>query len=135
MLLLVCGSDNTHQAFGQARPLASIARRLKRKRRKQLRVLLRPLADTPFQLTDPDSLTTLPDGWMLPSRGPCVLGAVAYRDNDVMLDVATVSGRHLRLEIIANADKGKKIILTDLGSSNGTWINRSRIEPFRVGDW
>ncbi len=116
----------------RSQPLTSLMRRLRRRRRKQLNMVLRPLETTPFVLADPDTLEPLPEGVRLPARGPCVLGAVSYRDNDVVLDVSTVSGRHLRLEIIANADKGKKSILTDLGSSNGTWINRSKIEPFKV---
>lgn len=70
-------------------------------------------------------------GIAVPRLGPFVIGAVANRDCDAMLDVPTVSGRHARLEIISNNERGKKCIVTDLGSTNGTWVNRSRLQAFR----
>jgi len=44
-----------------------------------------------------------------------------------VLDVPTVSGRHLRLEAVRRPDaKGgySRLVLIDLGSTNGTRVNR-----------
>lgn len=48
-------------------------------------------------------------------------------DCDYVLEVPTVSGRHLRLEAQRRPDaKGgySRLLLTDLGSTNGTRVNR-----------
>ncbi|BDA46038.1 probable GTP diphosphokinase CRSH, chloroplastic at N-terminal half [Coccomyxa sp. Obi] len=68
---------------------------------------------------------------LLPQRGPLIVGAVDDADADVILDAPTVSGRHARLEIVP-AGEGRRqsdfrCILTDLGSTNGTWVNRARL--------
>lgn len=68
----------------------------------------------------------------LPRHGPCIVGAVRNRDCDVILDVPTVSGRHARLEVIRQRSVGlSKCVIMDLGSTNGTWVNRARITPFK----
>lgn len=43
---------------------------------------------------------------LLPRRGPLVLGAVSDGDADVVLAAPTVSGRHLRLEVVPCAASG-----------------------------
>ena len=63
-------------------------------------------------------LTSLP-------RRPCLPPACS--DCDFVLDVPTVSGRHARLEVVRRRDaKGgySKLVVTDLGSTNGTRVNR-----------
>lgn len=48
-------------------------------------------------------------------------------DCDFIVDAPTVSGRHVRLEVVCRRDaKGgfSSLLLTDLGSTNGTWVNR-----------
>ena len=53
-----------------------------------------------------------------------------------MLDVPTVSGRHARLEVVRRRDaKGgySKLVVTDLGSTNGTRVNRC--VQWVVGGW
>ena len=68
----------------------------------------------------------------LPRHGPCIVGAVRNRDCDVILDVPTISGRHARLEVIRQRSVGlSKCVIMDLGSTNGTWVNRARITPFK----
>ncbi|WP_067168866.1 FHA domain-containing protein [Microtetraspora niveoalba] len=55
----------------------------------------------------------------------CALPATLGRDSGaaaVVLDDGTVSRRHARLEIA-----GDRLVLTDLGSSNGTYVNDTRV--------
>lgn len=67
---------------------------------------------------------------VLPVHGPWVIGAVTDRDCDMVVDLPTVSGRHARLEVVRKA--GSSVcMLTDLGSTNGTWVNAARITPFQ----
>jgi pSer/pThr/pTyr-binding forkhead associated (FHA) protein len=59
--------------------------------------------------------------------GPVVLGRDSS-DIDVQLDHGAVSRRHAQI-----AHDGQGWVLTDLGSSNGTWVNGGRINgPHRV---
>ena len=68
----------------------------------------------------------------LPRHGPTILGAVQNRDNDLIVDVPTVSGRHARFEVIRDRVNGmSKCVVMDLGSTNGVWVNRSKITPFK----
>ena len=65
------------------------------------------------------------NGLELPERGPRVVGAVRSRDCDAVLDVATVSGRHARLWVRRRPDVNtSQLFVCDLGSTNGTWVNR-----------
>lgn len=49
-------------------------------------------------------------------------------DCDAVIPDASVSGRHARLEF-----DGVTWVLTDLGSTNGTWLNGARVaEPARI---
>jgi pSer/pThr/pTyr-binding forkhead associated (FHA) protein len=53
-----------------------------------------------------------------------------------VLDVPTVSARHARLEVVRRPDaKGgySKLLLADLGSTNGTRVNRWAGQPAGVG--
>lgn len=52
-------------------------------------------------------------------------------DNDVQIEDRAVSGRHARIEWIkANIDQGGFYQLTDLDSTNGTFLNEKRLaEP------
>ncbi|KAG2481061.1 hypothetical protein PVAP13_J064901 [Panicum virgatum] len=43
---------------------------------------------------------------------------------DIVLPIATVSGTHARLE-----KKDGRLLVTDLGSTNGTYINERRLNP------
>ncbi|KAF8648865.1 hypothetical protein HU200_064568 [Digitaria exilis] len=43
---------------------------------------------------------------------------------DIVLPVATVSGTHARLE-----KRDRRLLVTDLGSTNGTYINERRLNP------
>ncbi|KAH7620811.1 putative GTP diphosphokinase CRSH1, chloroplastic [Nannochloris sp. 'desiccata'] len=68
----------------------------------------------------------------LPRHGPCIIGAVRNKDCDVIINVPTISGRHARLEIIRQHTIGlSKCVIMDLGSMNGTWVNRAKITPFK----
>lgn len=54
-------------------------------------------------------------------------------DNDILIDHPLVSRHHARLDL-----RARTYILTDLDSTNGTWVNQRRVDaptPLRVGDW
>eukprot|EP00271_Cylindrocystis_brebissonii_P023677 TRINITY_DN994_c0_g1_i1.p1 TRINITY_DN994_c0_g1~~TRINITY_DN994_c0_g1_i1.p1 ORF type:complete len:207 (+),score=28.47 TRINITY_DN994_c0_g1_i1:215-835(+) len=55
-----------------------------------------------------------------------VVGRVADK-SDIVIPVATVSGRHARLD-----RKGDKLYVTDLDSTNGTWIGGRQLRPGAV---
>ena len=68
----------------------------------------------------------------LPRHGPIIVGAVENGDNDLVIDIPTVSGRHGRLEVIRDRANGlSKCLVMDLGSTNGIWVNRSKITPYK----
>lgn len=68
----------------------------------------------------------------LPRHGPAIIGAVRDKDNDLIIDIPTVSGRHARLEVIRDrVNRLSKCIVMDLGSTNGVWVNRSKIVPYK----
>jgi EAL domain-containing protein (putative c-di-GMP-specific phosphodiesterase class I) len=48
-------------------------------------------------------------------------------DNELVVVASGVSRRHARLDL-----QGDTLVLTDLGSTNGSWVNRSRIEGPRA---
>jgi sulfite reductase (NADPH) flavoprotein alpha-component len=55
----------------------------------------------------------------------CALPATLGRDSGtaaVVLDDRDVSRRHARIEIVDN-----ELVLTDLGSTNGTYVNDARV--------
>jgi pSer/pThr/pTyr-binding forkhead associated (FHA) protein len=54
---------------------------------------------------------------------PVTVGRVAGRA-DIVIPVATVSGAHARLE-----KKDGRLLVTDLDSTNGTYINERRLNP------
>ncbi|KAG7666777.1 hypothetical protein Ndes2437A_g08466 [Nannochloris sp. 'desiccata'] len=86
-----------------------------------------PAADAAGQRIGP-SESPIP----LPRHGPCIIGAVRNKDCDVIINVPTISGRHARLEIIRQHTIGlSKCVIMDLGSMNGTWVNRAKITPFK----
>src|SRR5215469_11496877 len=47
--------------------------------------------------------------------------------NELVVVAPGVSRRHARLDL-----QGDTLVLTDLGSTNGTWVNRARIEGARA---
>jgi tetratricopeptide (TPR) repeat protein/ppGpp synthetase/RelA/SpoT-type nucleotidyltranferase len=86
-----------------------------------------PAADAVGQRIDPPE-SPIP----LPRHGPCIVGAVRNKDCDIIIDVPTISGRHARLEVIRQHTIGlSKCVIMDLGSMNGTWVNRAKITPFK----
>lgn len=57
----------------------------------------------------------------LPRRGTLIVGRDP--EADVSVDDPSVSRRHLELQL------GKQVRVRDLGSSNGTWVGRSKVAP------
>jgi pSer/pThr/pTyr-binding forkhead associated (FHA) protein len=55
-----------------------------------------------------------------------------HEDNDIVIDHMGVSGRHARVAV-----DGQSVILTDLQSTNGTFLNGRRVEQgeLRPNDW
>ncbi|KAL6776882.1 CGL92 [Auxenochlorella protothecoides x Auxenochlorella symbiontica] len=65
--------------------------------------------------------------------GPFVLGAVIDGDADVVVLDPTVSGSHARLEVLtrgAGPDAEAQLVVADLSSTNGTYINGARLRPW-----
>jgi len=61
-----------------------------------------------------------------------VLTIGRHEDNDIVIDHMGVSGRHTRVAV-----DGQSVILTDLQSTNGTFVNGRRVEQveLRPNDW
>jgi pSer/pThr/pTyr-binding forkhead associated (FHA) protein len=51
------------------------------------------------------------------------------RDNDVALCDSTVSGRHAEIRF-----DGQKFVLVDVGSFNGTYVNRHPVDSIELAD-
>ena len=53
-------------------------------------------------------------------------------ENDIVIDHMGVSGRHAQLAV-----DGQTVVLTDLSSTNGTFVNGNRIQrvELRANDW
>lgn len=53
-------------------------------------------------------------------------------ENDIVIDHMGVSGQHARLDL-----EGETLVLTDLQSTNGTFVNGKRVEraELRPNDW
>lgn len=66
--------------------------------------------------------------WVLPA-GMTSIGR--HPDSDIFLDDVTVSRHHCRITV-----KGADVTLEDAGSTNGTYVNESRVEQatLRPGD-
>jgi len=85
-----------------------------------------------FEVTNAAGKPFPAGGINLPRHGPTIVGAVQNRDNDLIIDVPTVSGRHARFEVIRDRARGlSKCVIMDMGSTNGVWVNRSKIMPFK----
>uniref|UniRef100_J3NAZ5 FHA domain-containing protein n=1 Tax=Oryza brachyantha TaxID=4533 RepID=J3NAZ5_ORYBR len=64
-----------------------------------------------------------PGGFQIASEAAVTVGRVPEQA-DIVLSVATVSGAHARLE-----KKEGRLLVTDLDSTNGTYINERRLTP------
>lgn len=55
-----------------------------------------------------------------------------HQENDIVIDHMGVSGRHAQVTL-----EGPSVILTDLQSTNGTFVNGRRVErsELRPNDW
>lgn len=55
-----------------------------------------------------------------------------HQDNDIVIDHMGVSGRHARVAV-----EGPSVVLTDLQSTNGTFVNGRRVGQveLRPNDW
>jgi pSer/pThr/pTyr-binding forkhead associated (FHA) protein len=78
-------------------------------------------------------------GWLVPLEGPqtgelfqlrggrCVVGTAA--DCDIVLKDQSISGRHAEFTAV-----GRGFRITDLGSTNGTYVNDKRINSEELVD-
>jgi pSer/pThr/pTyr-binding forkhead associated (FHA) protein len=60
------------------------------------------------------------------------LGIGRLPENAIVIDHMGVSGKHAQLSV-----DGEKVVLTDLKSTNGTFVNGTRVEQveLRPNDW
>ena len=65
-----------------------------------------------------------------PVDRPLTIGRNA--ENDIVIDHMGVSGKHARVDL-----EGQAAVLTDLKSTNGTFVNGKRVEraELRPNDW
>lgn len=69
-----------------------------------------------------------PIGEVVPIRGSGIsLGRGL--DNDLCLPDAEVSRRHAKLDLLVHESEGRMVMLRDLGSTNGTFVNGVRVTP------
>ncbi|WCJ27976.1 SMAD/FHA domain-containing protein [Euphorbia peplus] len=86
----------------------------------QYRWLLQPVGDGDWRHIG--YKVKLPDAFEISSNAVTV-GRVPDKA-DMVIPVATVSGIHARIET-----KGENLLVTDLDSTNGTFINEKRLKP------
>jgi len=67
-------------------------------------------------------------GLVVPEAGPMILGALSCRGCDAVVDIETVSGLHARLERVPGK-AGGAVMVTDLSSTNGTYVNGVQLQP------
>ena len=108
---------------------------------------------TPFdaQIEDPDSPTSYAfvsgsgtggadDEWALIRYAGHPIGEVTAihgsgiglgrgLDNDLCLPDAEVSRHHARLDLLQHGNEGSLVVVRDLGSTNGTFVNGARVIP------
>lgn len=99
-------------------------------------------SDEPAATTaDRPDLPEVPDGcaYLLVRRGPKsgsryaldrpIVRAGRHPESDIFLDDVTVSRRHAELE-----DKGDHFVVRDVGSLNGTYVNRQLVDEVVLQD-
>ena len=61
-----------------------------------------------------------------------VLTVGRHQENDIVIDHLGVSGKHARVAV-----EGQSVVLTDLQSTNGTYVNGRRVTEaeLRPNDW
>ncbi len=61
-----------------------------------------------------------------------VLTIGRHQENDIVIDHLGVSGKHARVAV-----EGQSVVLTDLQSTNGTYVNGRRVTEveLRPNDW
>jgi pSer/pThr/pTyr-binding forkhead associated (FHA) protein len=65
-----------------------------------------------------------------PVNGPLSIGR--HPENAIVIDHMGVSGKHAQVDV-----EGEAVVVTDLGSTNGTFVNGKRVEraELRPNDW
>ncbi len=98
-------------------------------------------SDRQLSPVDAAAVDALPEGHALlvVQRGPSagsrflldadLVGAGRHPDSEIFLDDVTVSRRHAEFR-----RNGNEFIVSDVGSLNGTYVNRDRIDSVRLTD-
>ena len=98
-------------------------------------------SDRQLSPVDAAAVDALPEGHALlvVQRGPSagsrflldteVVGAGRHPDSEIFLDDVTVSRRHAEFRLT-----GKTFTVSDVGSLNGTYVNRDRIDSLELTD-
>ena len=98
-------------------------------------------SDRKLSPVDAAAVDALPEGHalLIVQRGPSagsrflldadLIGAGRHPDSEIFLDDVTVSRRHAEFR-----RKGNDFTVSDVGSLNGTYVNRDRIDSFELTD-
>jgi len=112
-------------AAAMSRPASFAARRGATRRVTCAKVVLKPVGDM-----DPDhiirgGMSAPPPAMSLEiAAGSSVVGRDDEGGADLIIPIPTVSGAHAKLEV-----EGDKVFVTDLKSTNGTFVDNERIAP------
>ena len=68
---------------------------------------------------------------MVPARGPLVIGAQKFRGCDVVVSEPRLSGRHVFFELRESQATDPQLTVTDMGSTNGVFVNGKRCAPWK----
>lgn len=106
-------------------------------------VVLVPFGRQP--LKKEDRIAELESGVSLSDEKATFVGGYPCQDVNMVVDSVLVSGKHARIESFDDDEEGakplfggifgereamRKFFLTDLNSTNGTFLNRGRLRPF-----
>lgn len=94
-----------------------------------------PLPSNRYELLDPTGQPRPMTSVTVPYHGPCIIGGALDTDADIVIDCPLISRRHAYLQIVRSKTQDtSRCILMDLHSTNGTFVNRKKLQAFKEVD-